>query len=214
MLSFGQQRLSFPFNHYKLSFTDTFSQEYCCLKATDNFQRLTTSITTLPILFLGFKFDALGFQLQTWWRKWSSHHTSFFFFWDETFSWHGAFLVWETAAKFPILWHFWHCVSRWATSIIIEMPFFATPVTPAFPSATLVLVSDLLLIDAIYLLFFAKHIAFIWISTASKERSISCSFAIVKLVPFINSFPRNSDDRHLSMTWSRIGSSAFSQLQF
>ena len=54
--------LSFPFNHYK--FTDTFAQVHRSLKTSNNFQRLTTSITIqLPIASLGFTFDFLGFQL-------------------------------------------------------------------------------------------------------------------------------------------------------
>ena len=56
--------LSFPFSHYKFSFTDTFAQDYRSLKTTNNFQRLTKSITIqLPIASLGFTFDFLGFQL-------------------------------------------------------------------------------------------------------------------------------------------------------
>lgn len=47
-------------------------------------------------------------------------------------------------------------VSHWAMSITTEMTFSGTMVTPAFPCATLVVVSGFLMIEAIHLLFYAN----------------------------------------------------------
>ena len=208
----AQQRLSFPFNHYKFSFTDTFAQDYCCLKTTDNFQRLTTPISIqLPIAFLGFTFDFWDFSSSqvllsitlvlapksiststdtppSWTviippmfplstvTAYSSLSLSapdvlsqieftpynLLPLFSHTLGWE-VFLAWyvfglTNCGKMPYFMALLTFrVSRWATSITTEMTFSVTPVTPAFPSMTLVLVSGFLMIDAIHLLFFATH---------------------------------------------------------
>ena len=127
--------------------------------------------------------------------------------WDEKFFRLNTFLINCGKMSYFIALLTLH-VSRWATAITTEMTFHVTPVTHTFPSATLVLVSGFVLIDAIYLSF---TIEYLWSQRNEK-------FLVVSLL--LNRFPLSaiiaciSDNRYLLMTWSRIGSSAFPQLQF